>query len=243
MTSCCTNRDFKNILLVKVIISYLSSHCGLFHSLVWSFGSQWMMLKAPVTLKQRQTGPLPAVWSIRVCFFWFNVVIMAAGFIWRRLIVLVSVPVEMQIKALRWCSSNGRAGGCTLACHRCLWISVSSRNGLHWSKTRSLPFHRLISQHAAPSFTTHSYHFHSFSLWHETTAAEINVQSHCCECLMATTKTEDSFLLLSPPCCHDCFLFLLPSLQFIHQFYLCLYLFYHHHPAMLYSFTAILLLD
>lgn len=70
----------------------------------------------------------------------------------------------MQIKALRWCSSNGRAVCCTLDCHRRLWISASSWNGLHWSKNRPLPIHRFISQHAASSVATHSFHFHSFSL-------------------------------------------------------------------------------
>lgn len=84
---------------------------------------------------------------------------------WRRPVALVSVPAEMQIKALRWCSSNSRAVGCTLACHRCLWISASSRNRLHWSQKRSPPIHSFISQHAASAFTTHSFHSHSFSLW------------------------------------------------------------------------------
>lgn len=76
----------------------------------------------------------------------------------------------------------------------------------------------------------------------DTTAAGINVQSHCSECLMYITKIEDSFLPDSPPCCQDRFLFCLSSLWFIHQFCLCLHLFYQH-PAVLYSFTAVPQLD
>lgn len=69
----------------------------------------------------------------------FNVMV-ATGFIWCRLAVLVNIPVEMQIKALRWCSSSSGAVGCTLACHRCLW--------LHRSKNQpTCSFH--LSPHAA----------------------------------------------------------------------------------------------
>lgn len=119
----------------------------------------------------------------------------------------VNVPVEMQIKAPRWCSNNRRAARCTLACHRCLWISASSRNGLYWSKKRSRPILSFISQHAASSVTTHRFHFHSFSLHYKG----------------PTTKTEDCFSLLCSPCCQNCFLLPSSSLRFIHQ----LHLFYH----------------
>lgn len=133
---------------------------------------------------------------------------------WHELAVLVKVPTEMQIKALRWCSSRSRAVA-VLACHRCLFISASSRNGPHWSKKRSLPIQGFISQRS--SFTAHAFHFHSFSLW------QIKLQQHV---LMSSLIVQTFWC---PVQREDCFLHHLSGSALSD----------HHHPTELYSFTAV----
>lgn len=124
--------------------------------------------------------------------------------LWRRVssgaccrpVVLLSIPVEMQIKALRRCSSNSRADCCTLACHRCLWIFSFQQ------KWTSLVQNEVSSSPQHLSFTTHGFHFHSSSLWQQQVLmSSVIVQN-------VHYKDRGLFLLLSPPCCQNCFCFL-----------------------------------
>lgn len=119
-------------------------------------------------------------------------------------LLLASVPVEMHIKALRWRSSKRRADRRTLASHRCLEISASSRNGLPRSKMRTLPIYSFISHHTALS----GFHFHSFFLYYK--------------------KTEDYLSFLCPPWCQNRFTFPSSSLWFFH---LIVFFSFHHHPT------------
>lgn len=84
--------------------------------------------------------------------------------------LLASVPVEMHNKALRWRSSKRRADRRTLASHRCLEISASSRNGLPRSKMRTLPIYSFISHHTVFTFihsssTTKRHHYRDWGLF------------------------------------------------------------------------------
>lgn len=84
--------------------------------------------------------------------------------------LLASVPVEMHNKALRWRSSKRRADRRTLASHRCLEISASSRNGLPRSKMRTLPIYSFISHHTVLTFihsssTTKRHHYRDWGLF------------------------------------------------------------------------------
>lgn len=84
--------------------------------------------------------------------------------------LLASVPMEMHNKALRWRSSKRRADRRTLASHRCLEISASSRNGLPRSKMRTLPIYSFISHHTVLTFihsssTTKRHHYRDWGLF------------------------------------------------------------------------------
>lgn len=100
-----------------------------------------------------------------------------------------------------------------LACHRCLFISASSRNGPHWSKKRSLPIQGFISQRS--SFTAHAFHFHSFSLWQIKLQQHVLMPSLIVQTFWCPVQREDCFLhdlsgsaLSAPP---SCFCFFISS--------------------------------
>lgn len=110
--------------------------------------------------------------------------------------LLASVPMEMHNKALRWRSSKRRADRRTLASHRCLEISASSRNGLPRSKMRTLPIYSFISHHTVLTFihsssTTKRHHYRDWGLFVLSLSSMLPKPLHV------------SFILsvVLPPCC------------------------------------------
>lgn len=132
-------------------------------------------------------------------FFWFNVVIVTAGFIWW--LALASCVGERRFRLKLWDDASVTAGQSAVTDVYEFQLPAET----DFIGQRSLPIHRFISPYTATSQFSLSF---ILPLTDKTTAAGFNVQSHCSELLMSSTKTVHSFSSLLPPVrTASCFLY------------------------------------